>query len=108
MTGISGRSIKVEGRTAERVAVKAAAWDRDRGFCQARPRMIAAGWGGDLARCRGPMDSHEVIPRSAWHEGQYVLENVIVVCRWHHDWIGDHPHAAHALGLHGFSWERPS
>jgi hypothetical protein len=58
--------------------------------------------------CGGPYDVHEVIPRSAWRDGYLVVSNCIVVCRSHHDWIGDYPDAAHALGLHGYSYERPS
>ena len=58
--------------------------------------------------CGGPDDVHEIIPRSAWAKGYLVDENCILVCRRHHDWIGDNPAAAHELGLHGFSWERPT
>lgn len=58
-------------------------------------------------RCGGPLDPHEVIPRSVWPDGELVLENVMMVCRRHHEWIGDNPAHAHALNLHGFSWERP-
>lgn len=57
--------------------------------------------------CRGRLDPHEVIPRSAWADGQYVFDNVMMICRRHHDWIGDYPDAAHLVGLHGYSWERP-
>lgn len=56
--------------------------------------------------CSGPLDVHEVIPRSAWAKGYLVLSNCRTVCRAHHDWIGLHPLEAHRLGLHGFSWER--
>jgi hypothetical protein len=55
--------------------------------------------------CIGPLDVHEVIPRSAWAGGWLEPDNCRLVCRVHHDWIGDHPAEAHRLGLHGFSWE---
>lgn len=57
--------------------------------------------------CGGPLDVHEVIPRSAWAAGQYEASNCLLICRRHHDWIDDNPDVAHTLGLHGFSWERP-
>lgn len=57
--------------------------------------------------CRGPLDGHEVIPRSAWPGGHLVLDNVRTVCRAAHDWIGGHERDAAAIGLHGYSWDRP-
>lgn len=92
------RSEKTAGRLDERIAVVDQAWARDRGLCRARPLV-----GG---RCGGPLDAHEIIPRSAWREGQFVVANVVMVCRTHHRWIDDHPAEAHAVGLHGFSYER--
>jgi hypothetical protein len=56
--------------------------------------------------CGGPLDVHEIIPRSVWPDGDLVESNCVLICRVHHDWIGDHPAEAHRLGLHGFSWER--
>lgn len=57
--------------------------------------------------CSGPLDCHERIPRSAWPGGYLEPSNVILVCRSAHDWIDNHPNGAHALGLHGYSHERP-
>jgi len=57
--------------------------------------------------CGGEADVHEIIPRSAWPGGWLIESNAILVCRRHHEWIGDHPNLAHDLGLHGYSWERP-
>lgn len=57
--------------------------------------------------CGGQLDVHEVIPRSAWPGAHLVLDAVLTLCRSHHRWTGDNPTAAHALGLHGYSWERP-
>lgn len=85
---------------AERDEVVAAAFKRDGFACQARllvPKIT----------CRGQLDPHERIPRSVWRDGYLVLANVISVCRAHHDWIDDNPDAAHDVGLHGKSWERP-
>jgi hypothetical protein len=83
----------------ERTAVVLAALERDRYRCQAPPLVPEI-------RCAGPLDPHEIIPRSAWHAGYLRLDNVMILCRAHHDWVGDHPDLAHRAGLHGFSWER--
>lgn len=57
--------------------------------------------------CCGPLDPHEIIPRSSWRAGYLEPDNVVIVCRAHHDWIGDNPLEAEAVGLHGWSWQRP-
>lgn len=93
-----GISTKRRERQPERTAVVDAAWERDGGRCQARLYVPSV-------RCAGQLDPHEIIPRSAWAAGAYVLDNVLMVCRAHHDWIGDNPKLAHEAGLHGFSWE---
>lgn len=56
--------------------------------------------------CNGRLDAHEIIPRSAWADGIYDVDNIAAVCRAHHHWIDRHPTDAHALGLHGYSHER--
>lgn len=81
-----------------RQAVVEQVFARDR-TCQAAGKVPGVA-------CRGPLDPHEIIPRSAWGQGYLVAENVIVVCRAHHDWIDDNPKLAHEVGLHGYSWER--
>lgn len=58
-------------------------------------------------RCFGHLDGQEIIPRSAWPDGWLVLDNVVMICRAHHDWIGDWPDDAEKIGLHGRSWDRP-
>lgn len=59
--------------------------DRDRGY---RAALC------DVAS----VDVHEILARSA---GGSILDpaNVLAVCRACHDWIGDHPREALALGL---------
>lgn len=93
-------SAKHKAEAQQRRAVVSAAFARDGRRCVAKD--IAPGW------CDGPLDPHEVIPRSAWRAGYLVLDNVVIVCRAHHDWIGENPDAAHAAGLHGYSWQVPS
>jgi hypothetical protein len=97
---LSPRSKKREREAAERRIIVLAALARDRRSCQAAGVIFEVD-------CAGPLDPHEIIPRSAWAAGYLVLDNVITVCRAHHDWIGEHVHQAHAYGFHGYSWERP-
>jgi hypothetical protein len=73
---------------------------RDLSRCTAAPRVPEV-------LCQGPLDVHERIPRSAWPGGDLVIDNCILVCRAHHDWIDDNPKLAHDLHLHGYSWEIP-
>lgn len=94
--GIRQESKKHKNDRAERDMIVRLVRSRDR-TCQA---AFAPG------HCAGPLDVHEVIPRSAWRKGYLVVENCKLVCRRHHDWIGENPDEAHTLGLHGFSWER--
>lgn len=56
--------------------------------------------------CRGPLDVHEIIPRSVWPDGDLDVTNTILLCRAHHSFVTDNPLIAHNLGLHGFSYER--
>jgi 5-methylcytosine-specific restriction endonuclease McrA len=95
---ISQMSDRAIAKLPARAAVVDAAWDRDQGRCQAT-RVTHV-------KCGGALEVHEIIPRSAWAGGELCLDNVILVCREHHRWIGSHPMAAHAAGLHGYSWER--
>lgn len=85
-----------------RQAVVVAALERDRFTCQARALVPEI-------RCAGRLDPHEIIPRSAWSAGYLDLDNVVTLCRAHHDWTEKHRGQggpAHRVGLHGFSWER--
>jgi hypothetical protein len=83
-------SDKVRARKGERATTKALALERDRG-CVAS-RLVPD------VRCVGPLDGHERLPRSRGGSA-YDLENVITVCRIHHDWIHGHPIAARELNL---------
>lgn len=98
--GLRQKSKKREDEEAQRAAVVKAVRKRDAWTCQAKDAVPEV-------HCSGPLDVHEIIPRSAWRAGYLVVDNCILVCREHHDWIGDHPDEAHGYGLHGYSWERP-
>ena len=98
---LSPRSKKREQEAAARRVVVLAALARDRRSCRAVSVVFEVS-------CRGPLDVHEIIPRSAWPGGYLVLDNTVTLCRTHHDWVGEHPAEAHGYGLHGFSWERPT
>lgn len=54
--------------------------------------------------CAGPLDAHEVLTRG---RGGSIVDpaNIILVCRFHHSWIDDHPAEAAALGLVRHSWD---
>lgn len=97
---LARQSTKRQGERAARGDVIEAVLLRDGRGCSARLVLPH--------ECAGPLDAHEVIPRSAWPGGHLVASNVRLLCRKAHDWVGDHPDAAHKLGLHGYSWERPS
>lgn len=95
-----------------RARVVRQARERDRNRCQAPERLdgvtISVKGARNLPdRCAGPLDPHEIIPRSAWTRGFTELDNVLIVCRAHHDWIGDYPDDAAEAKLHGYSHDAP-
>lgn len=55
--------------------------------------------------CRGALDPHEPLTRA---RGGSIVdpENLLWLCRSHHDWTHDHPVQAHEVGLLKHSWER--
>lgn len=89
------------GNSDKRREVVAAVLARDGYRCQAPHGQMVG-----LVGCFGPLDCHEVIPRSAWRDGYLDPSNCLTLARSCHDWVGDHPQAAHALRLHAMSWER--
>lgn len=94
--GIRRESEKHKSERLERAMVCRLVRQRDR-TCQAKEAP---------GRCGGELDVHEIIPRSVWKKGYLVIENCLLVCRAHHDWIDDNPEDARELGLHRYSWER--
>lgn len=98
-----------------RAKVRAEVLERDNNLCQfwhyaweAPFRDDAPSIAGAPIDCAGPLDVHEIIPRSAWAGGWLVPANCVTVCRTHHQWVTEHPAEAHGIGLHGWSWERPA
>lgn len=114
---IASRSQRALDQLPLRARVVDAAFERDRGMCKAdyivrtitncTAEQVQAVYQMKLIRCGGRMDPHEIIPRSAWPGGELVVANVVMICRRHHQWVDANPVLAHAVGLHGFSWERP-
>lgn len=94
-------SAKRRDAAPERRAVVEQVLARDGRRCRA-PHAEMVGLDG----CYGPLDCHEVIPRSAWAAGYLVADNCLTLARSCHEWVGANVDAAHDLGLHGFSWER--
>jgi hypothetical protein len=80
-----------------RAAVRVEVLARDV-VCQAANRLPDV-------QCGGPLDVHEIAPRSVDPSAWLDPAKAVLVCRRHHDWIGDNPQAAHEVGLHKFSWE---
>jgi len=73
----------------------------NRGFSAAMMQVVPTA-------CGGPLDVHEIIPRSADPTAWLRPEACVALCRRHHSWVTDNPTLAHEIGLHGFSWERPA
>lgn len=95
---IRQRSPRRESEVDQRRAVVAAVHLRDR-TCRAASVVPEVA-------CGGPLDCHEVIPRSAWAAGYLEVTNGLSVCRVHHAWIGDHPAEAKVRGLRKSAWDR--
>lgn len=53
--------------------------------------------------CWGPCDPHHIHRRS--QGGQDTPENLVVLCRAHHDWVHANPLRSMSLGLLKRSWE---
>lgn len=52
--------------------------------------------------CWGPMDPHHILRRS--QGGSNDPENLVTLCRAHHDWVHGNPSASNDLGLLRRSW----
>lgn len=89
-------SAKREALEAARDACRKAVRLRAGSRCEAGPLIQSPCW--------GPLDVHEVKPRG---RGGSITDpdNCLLVCRRHHDWIGEHPQSALELGLLKHSWE---
>ncbi|MEM9513687.1 MAG: hypothetical protein AAGA42_02430 [Actinomycetota bacterium] len=75
---------------------------RDRNECQAARHSMVIGF-----ECRGQHTVHELVRRAQWRDGIYVVENCVLICAAHHDWVHAHPEAAHDVGLLMRLHERP-
>ncbi len=56
-----------------------------------------------LGACNDIMDLHEILPRGRGGRADDP-DNVVIICRKHHIWVGDNPLEAKRLGLLK-SWE---
>lgn len=83
------RSTRQRKRLGVPSTVREEVINRDRG-CRA-DRLVTE------IRCWGPIDPHHVLRRS--QGGPDTSENLISVCRAHHDWIHQHPARSYELGL---------
>lgn len=94
---LPAQSVKRIAEAPKRRAVKALAMMRADGRCEAR----------DLVphECYGPLDAHELVPRSEYPGGHLDQRNVIIICRTAHDWAHDNPAKAYLCGLLRHSWD---
>lgn len=95
-------SAKREAENRERERAKATVRQRASGVCEARGVFLRNY--PDVSGCAGQFDFHEVLTRA---RGGSITEpdNILMVCRRHHDWITDHPVEAAAVGLVRNSWD---
>lgn len=94
-TGQARRDTSIDRAIAE-------AKNRDGHRCQAAEHGLLV-----HVECRGPLDGQHVIPRGVRRDLAAEVENIVSLCRGHHDYVGDHPDEARALGLHGRSGDWP-
>lgn len=101
-TGLNQVSAKRKAENQKRERAKQVVRERARGRCEAL--TLAGSVEPTMRYCAGPWDFHEVLTRA---RGGSISdpENILHVCRRHHDWITDHPQEAHDLGLVAHSWE---
>jgi hypothetical protein len=54
--------------------------------------------------CFGPIHGHELLKRS---RGGAIddIDNIVLACNHHNEWVESHPVEAHELGLSKHSWE---
>lgn len=90
--GISAMSDKRRAEQQQYARAKQLAWNRDKGQCQA-----AEVW-GDVS-CAGRLDPHHIRAKSTCPELRNDPDNLIVLCRMHHDETHRNPLRARALGL---------
>lgn len=88
-------------RAAEFAPVIEQAKRRDLGCKFGSAVALAAAEGGAPTDrpgdCWGPLHPHHILPRS--RGGGDVLDNLVVLCAGHHQWVHEHPRIAKALGL---------
>lgn len=94
--------------------------DKAKSNAQRRRETVAAARRRDSNRCQGAknvpeircspgdLQPHEVIRRSQWREGIFVLDNVVMLCAAHHRWVTDciDLDRARDVGLFAWSYER--
>lgn len=93
------RLAELEVERAARAEAVRLAGERDGWQCQARAVVPEVGCGGGL-------DGHEPLTRARGGD-PLDPDQIVTVCRFHHDWIGREQHQAWERGLLRHSWEGP-
>jgi hypothetical protein len=91
-------SQKRRAELAKWAAVKADTLMRDAGICQAAHLV-------PQVACWGPLDPHHIAKRSTTPQARLDPDNIVWLCRRHHDMVDLDQLAAQRLGLHRPSWE---
>lgn len=87
---LAKESAKTRALKPERSKAKAAALARDGGCIGAR--LVPD------VECYGILDGHERLPRGRGGS-PYELDNIITLCRRHHEWVHSYPLKARSLDL---------
>src|SRR5439155_1411110 len=72
--------------------------ERDSNQCQAQRFSGRNAYEFTGLRCFGPLDAHHMFTRGRRPDKKYDVDAGIALCRVHHDWVGNHPIEAEALG----------
>lgn len=73
--------------------------DRDGHKCQWPVLFVGDGMPSACRTRDDRIDPHHMYTRGRRPDKKYDPDAGIALCRWHHDWVGDHPIEAEVMGL---------
>jgi hypothetical protein len=89
-----------EAELEKRREVVQAVHDRDR-VCRADALVAVAS-----VPHSGALVVHELVSRAQWAKGYLRVDNCVLLCTAHHQYVHGHPYLAHCFGLLKWSHER--